>query len=487
MRRSTNIVLCFFAVVAGALAVLLSFDPLGRPSMFDPATWEYMSLAFLDGRVPYRDIFLHKTPGAAYAGLLGASVAETLGYPPLVGVRTVFLGLGALGPALLFLLCVRAGSSLSVGLLAAAWMLTFDPWTLGAIEGARPKIATTVFGLASLAASPRRPFLAGMFGSFSILCWQPGAVFLIASFLSLRRNNGLRGAAHDRNRSNARFVAGAIAPVAVLIAHLAANGALRDFIAQAFLFNAHYVERGARGPHETLIRLGSLLLQWSRPELLCAPVALAGLVWTRTWPPRGLTVATVGYLALTFISLQAWPDIILVGPGLAALLATGLTAPFSGMVLGPALRTGLVAAVLTLALFPGSGRFQPPISFAEQRDQIAGLAAGLQATDQVYVVSCPEFLIHTRRHSVLPWPYMWFGVDRFAAGGTEEGFRNILLRLERADPALMLVCRRWNGALRRQFEQWAAARYTREEVHSYPHTKRPMVVYRRRPTPSTNL
>ena len=104
----------------------------------------------------------------------------------------------------------------------------------------------------------------------------------------------------------------------------------------------------------------------------------------------------------------------------------------------------------------------------------------VEKQDRVLVVSLPEFLIHTGRHSVWPWPYLWFGVDRYAAEHTEGGFAGMLSELERSDPALLLICRRWNGPLRRRFDAWALPRYTRQRVWFYPHTVRPMNVYRRR-------
>jgi hypothetical protein len=480
VKPSTKEAFAFAAVAATALAVLLSFDPLARPSMFDPATWEYNALALRDGRVPYRDFFLHKTPGAAYLGLLGAVAAEAAGQPPIVGIRCAFLALGALGPALLFLLCARDGWPRGTAILAALWLLAFEPWSLASIEGARPKVATTVLGLACLLASPRRPLISGSLGVLASLCWQPGIAFAGAAFLAVWRSGSAFESALPRSRAIARFVAGAMLPLLALAAYLAATGALGEFFAQTFLFNLHYVETGARPPIETIRRLGALLFQWNRPESFLFGLAIVGLVLRRSAPPANLGAATLAYLVLTFVSLQAWPDVILFGPGLAATMALGLFAIVPSKVPRLLALAVLGAGALGFALNPRSGRFYPPISFTAQHAAMEALGAGLARNDEVYVVSCPEFLIHTGRHSVLPWPYMWFGVDRFASSRTSGGFEGILARLDDSAPALMLVCRRWNGPLRRRFEEWSAAAYSREDTHAYPHTKRPMAVYRRR-------
>lgn len=470
-----------WAAIVAALAALylFSFDPFARPTMLDPATWEYMSLALLDGRVPYRDIFLHKTPGALFLGGGGARIAAALGAEPLAGVRACFLLLGALAAGIVFLLCLRSGHRATVGLAAAFWLLAYDQWSLAAIEGARPKVATTTLGLLCLLLARRRPLLGGVFGGASVLCWQPGLCFLAAAAADARDWRAADGAP-ARAAFLSRLAAGAALPAVALGTYLASHGALGEFFEQAVRFNLRYIEGKARPPSETLQRLGFLLAHWNRIELCLIPLAGFGALKSRVSLPSGLMLATVCYLTLTFVSLQAWPDTILLAPGIAAFLAIGLSAlaaPYTGGGMG-----GMLAALLAIAVMAGQsgGRFDPPVTLEQQRQSVRELAAGLSPQDPVYVVSCPEFLVLTHRHSVLRWPYMWFGVDRFAADATAGGFDGILAQLEAANPRLMLVCRRWNGDLRRRFEQWARQRYTSEQVALYPHTRRPMVVYRKR-------
>ena len=466
------------AVALLAAVYLLSFHPFSRPVVLDPATWDYMSLALLDGRVPYRDIFLHKTPGAMFLGGIGAAAAHAVGLRPILGVHAAFLVLGALAPAFTFLLCRRHGIGLLVAFATAAWLLGVDQWSLAAIEGARPKVATTALGLAALVVAVRRPVLGGVLGGAATLCWQPGLVFGLGAMVELYRS---RNATPDRLRAIGRFCAGAAVPFCLLLAYLAANGALRPFFEQAFLFNLDYIDLHARTPADTVKRLWLLLRQWNPTELVLLPAAAVGFLAARSLPPLGLWVATVAYGSLLFVSIQAWPDTILLAPGIAVLLGKGLSDLLERAVPPTAASVVVAAAALANLAAPGSSRFSPPIDWNGQHQFMQTLAAELSPGDAVYVVSCPEFLIHTGRHSVLPWPYMWFGVDRFAAAHTEGGFERILQRLTEADPKLMIVCRRWNGDLRRRFEEWARHRYQRRTVRFYPHTKRPMVVYERLP------
>jgi hypothetical protein len=386
--------------------------------------------------------------------------------------------LGALGPALTFLLCRRHGVARLVAFAAAAWMLGVDQWSLAAIEGARPKLATTTLGLAALLVAPTRPMLGGAFAGAATLCWQPGLVFALGAMAEVYHS---RARTMERATAIGWLCGGGVASLFVLLVYLAANDALHPFFDQAFLFNLDYVDLHARTPADTIHRLWLLTKEWNAVELALLPLAAVGLRLARRSPPLGLSVATAAYASLLFVSIQAWPDTILLAPGIAVVLGMGLSE-----LIARGVSSSVAAAIVTCAALvnlaaPGSNRFFPPIDWDRQHAFMRTLAADLTPSDTVYVVSCPEFLIHTGRQSVLPWPYMWFGVDRFAASHTEGGFEGVLQRLSDADPRLMIVCRRWGGDLRRRFEEWAEDRYRREVVRFYPHTKRPMIVYRRLP------
>lgn len=476
------------ALLLGTMAFLFGFEPLARPVVLDPATWDLMSLGLLDGRIPYRDVFLHKTPGGALLGAVGAALLPRLpavGLSPLEGAHALFIFLGAAGPVLLFVLC-RRSNPLPVALAAALFMVAFDQWPTAALEGVRPKVATTVFGLAAiLAAVGQRPLLAGLLGGLSLLCWQPGLCFLAGAAWTLSRGKRC-------GPDLGRLSMGAFLPLAAVALWLWSAGALGEFFEQAFVFNLSYIEWHARSPTDTVKQLWWLARTWNTAETSLAPLAAAGLA-VEAWHHRAgpLTVAGLAYLALAFVSLQAWPDTILFAPFVAAGLAIGMArmAHIAARLVAPETarartRVALLATLLLLsasmAATPSSSRMRAPVTFHEQAAFIAGLEAGLTENDRVLVLGFPEFSIHTGRASLWRWPYMWFGVDRFVAARTEGGFTAMLAGLERDDPALMMVARRWSGPLRRQFHEWARERYRLEERFFYPHTKRPIKVYRRR-------
>ncbi|MEE8312621.1 MAG: hypothetical protein V3R77_10195 [Candidatus Binatia bacterium] len=470
------------AIAAGiwlaAVAFYLTFDPFNRFVGLDAATWDWMSISLLDGRIPYRDVFLHKTPGAALLGGAGAALARTLGATPLAGAHASCIAFGAAGPALLYLIC-RERMGVIAALAAAAFMLSFDQWVVASVEGVRPKIFTTTLGLVALLASERRRWLAaGIAGGAATLCWQPGLAFLLGSLWALRAEES-GGRIHAVTRM---AVGAAIAP-ALLLAWLAAAGALRDFFAQSILFNFQYIHLHARSPEGTLRRLLKLTRQWNPAELFLLAPALLGALLQRSRVPAGLMVAGAAYLALAFVSFQAWPDMILFSAPTAALLAAGLSSLVPASAPWQAVVLALAAA---LAARPASARLEPPITFEDQSRFMHSLTTELTDDDTVLVVSLPEFMIHTGRQSVWKWPYLWFGVDRFAAESTPGGFDALLAELSRHPPGLMLVARRWQGPLRAQFDRWAAPLYRRTRVHHHPHTVKPINVYRLDRAPRTH-
>ena len=111
------------AVFAGAAAYFASFAPWQRPVLLDAATWDYMAVETSRGLVPYRDVFLHKTPGSALIGATAAATGRALGFEPLMAAHTFSMFMGALAPVLLFALCRSAGMAGGAAVAAASALL----------------------------------------------------------------------------------------------------------------------------------------------------------------------------------------------------------------------------------------------------------------------------------------------------------------------------------------------------------------------------
>jgi len=426
-----------------------------------------MSVEVSRGLIPYRDIFLHKTPLAALLGSTGALAANAVGARPVAGVHLLFLLFAAAAPALLFAL-MGGRRALLVALSSALFMLSADQWVVAAAEGARPKVLTVALGLAALlTARSGRPIVAGIAAGAATLCWQPGLCFLLGAAFELRRTPS----------SLLRLLAGTAAPVALLLAWLWHHGALTDFFSQAVTFNFDYIAFHARAPSGSVARVLRQLNTWNGPEMLLLVPALLGLfVARRDHSVSGLAVATAAYLGMTLVSFQAWPDTLLLVPGMAALLGAGLPRLFSHRAIAH-LRFAVPLLALVLAMTPSRDRLLPPLDLATQQARFQRLAGQLPPGARVIAVGVPELLLHLDRRNGWKWPYMWFGVDAFAAAES-GGMDALLADLANDPPRLMVIGRRWHGPLRRDFDAWAGSRYSRQSVSIFPHAKRPLQVYR---------
>ncbi len=453
------------------LAGLLLQHPFERALLLDAATWDSLSVGLARGEIPYRDVFLHKTTGAALLGSIGARIAGALGRAPVHGAHAVFLLLGALGPPLLYLAC-RPRLGLVVALTAAAWMAGSDLWLVATLEGVRPKVATVDCGLAALVlAQARWPLAAGVLAAASALCWQPGLVFAAGAAIELR--------GHDGRRAWWRAAAGAALVAAAFLAWLVAHGALGPFLADAVVFNGSYIGGGLRAPGATFLRAWDLVAKFAPLEGALSLVALAVLAILRPRVPTGLLLASFLYGGALFASLQGWPDLLLLTPALAVLPAVGLAQLLDRRGVGPG--SALVVAILALAV-PGWQRVATPVTFEQQAADVRRLLSGVAADRPVVAIGAPEILLHAGRGRDWPWPYFWFGVDAFAAR-REGGFPAVLNDLERLRPEMIVIARRWKGPYREMFREWASRRYDREQFAFFPHLANPCEVWRRKSDP----
>lgn len=477
------------ALVVLGVAYFLSLDLWTRPLLLDAATWDYMAVETARGLVPYRDVFLHKTPGAALLGAVGARLGMAAGVEPVFAAHAVFQLLGALGPLLLYFLC-RTRLDRAASFSAAVALLAWDEWVISAFEGCSPKVGTVMLGMGAMLAAERgRAVVASLLGGASVLFWQPGLAFLLGAWATLLARGPVRLS------GIVKWGLVSLLPSALLLAWLAAHGAFVDFFEQAVLFNLDYIQSKARTFSGTLFALWRTLREWNDLEVLLAPVALLGLWATRPHReagPKGfaarlggrfpLSLITSGiiYAGMTFVSFQSWPDIILLGPLVAALLGVGLQSLLATRM--PATLAATFACLVfgLAAVAETRPKYHPGMTFETQRTKFRALAEGLETNDRVVAVSVPEFFLHTGRRNGWKWPYLWFGVDDFAAGRHENGFEGVLDDLEADPPRLILVARLWSGPQRSRFEQWASTRYEVKTVKVFPHLRKPMRVYRRR-------
>jgi hypothetical protein len=277
-------------LLLGTLGVLFGSVSLAFPFGRDQGLYYYVAREWLrHGAMPYRDLLEQKTPGiyAVHA------VAITLLGDRMSSIRVLELacvvGLG--------LVCARLatprGDDVPAGLggvsVLAASLLYFgfhDFWNTGQCE-----IWCTTAAMASACAAAhlggqrRAPIVAGLLAGAARVFKPPGAG-LVALALGVALARAWRDSPDSprRMRDTARaallFVAGAAAPIALLVAYFAARGALPAAIDVLVGANGWYLqhERGVESLGDVLRRTQGIYKWYDPLSSLLLEAAVVALV-----------------------------------------------------------------------------------------------------------------------------------------------------------------------------------------------------------------
>jgi hypothetical protein len=219
-----------------ALLVYLLHGVQGKLAR-DVAVYAYGGQQVLEGEPPYVGIFNRGGPVAHLGPAVGAALARLAGIDDLLGMRLLYLGLGAVSVAVAYLVGREALGSRAAGLATAAALLSFEPYTNFVAYGPREKALLVLFVLAAMwATTGRHWFLAGTFVALATLTLQiafAGTMAWVLVALVLTAGAG-------RARASLRVVAGGAAPVIVLLGYYAVEGAVGTLLDGFLLANAHY-------------------------------------------------------------------------------------------------------------------------------------------------------------------------------------------------------------------------------------------------------
>jgi len=353
-----SILWVLFGLALAAALALLAATTFMTPVSNDAGTYLTIADGILAGKLPYRDLFDHKTPGIYYAfaavlaisqrSLLAVQLTQLLAVVAMAGLVgwLAWRLWGRLAGWLALLLALYGGAAYQGGhLTTEAWVALWTAAALAVLLRRPGQAPTTADWL-----------LAGGLIGLSALFKQTGLLTLAAlavwavTIQSGWRQVWLRWLA---------LAAGCAAPLALTAVLFAAQGALADLwrdavwvnlasypraawlallrgnlvnlraspllwlgVLLALFFRPASLRRSAGGHAPTLLWLallvgllpllhrtyGHYVLQALPPAALLAAAGLAEL-WqrlaTRPWPLRALAVA--GLLALALIDLRAWP------------------------------------------------------------------------------------------------------------------------------------------------------------------------------------
>jgi DolP-mannose mannosyltransferase len=483
------------AVFLVSLVILLAWRLFTQLEIGDAAIWDYVAQAILRGQVPYRDVVEIKGPGSAYLSALAMWLGKWVGLRDVLAVRFMQMLLAAALSVIIYrvadLYLQRRLAALMAGLFPLL-SYHFVSWVEG---GTQPKLTMIFFGMLSLLMIARgRPFWAGFSSMLSCLCWQPGLLFTGVALLIFSRY-----LTSWRDRRALKSLAGALLPLAIVVAYFYTVHALRDLWVWTIAYNFNvYAPEGMRSMSDTLAHLWAVTLRVFRVDVIWVALAVAGLVMVgierlRGWRKPGaalgsadlfrdaLVIAPLVYLAFCLINFQSGPDFLPLFPFIGIFAAWAITEitrrlhASRALAAKPALQRwggrlpeAALLLILLLACARGITYRMQDWTLRYQDQQLKPIAALVGPDDRVYVHGTVELLVLMNRPNLNPY-ILW---DRGKAGYIVTmkygGSINALIdEMETESPKLVALSRLRNIPQAIELEQWVALRYEKLPVVGY--------------------
>lgn len=447
-----------------ASAMFLCFRPWAQPEVRDHSIWDYVAQVIADGGVPYRDAVEIKTPASAYMGAAAILAGRVVGLPDFASIRVLFF-LISVGVVLVVYELGALVFDRGTGLLAAVITTGVDPLAEWAGAGIQPKVPFVLFGLLSICLSLRsRPLAAGIAAGLSALCWQPGCIFLLPACIPFIPDV----------RKLTRLASGFCAPVAACALYFLFVGAFDDLWNWTVVFPfGPYVAKYTRSFRGLTGTAWKLLEQSYAREVIFLPIAGCGLLIgialavrrrktdrAPRWRPLLAAATPIAVmLGLTALNLQGESDLFPIFP---------LAFPFAAFAILSVLRlalshtVALVAASILCFAWNGSDAltYRLPSTLRHQFDALAPVASLVKPGDRVYAHGDLQFLVLFNLHNASPHLFLDRGKDVFIEKLEPDGFKKFLVRLEAAEPKVVVLGRK--GLVERDDEllAWIRDRYT---------------------------
>jgi DolP-mannose mannosyltransferase len=463
----------------------------------DTANWDYFAQVIARGGTPYRDVVNIKTPLSAYVGAAAILISKPFGLRDIYAIRITYTLLAALTIAFTFLVASYYFESLQIGLLAALILLGVEQFPILSLAGAQPKTPMILFGLIALWAIIKdRPFLAGIFGMLSALSWQPGLLFIGAAGLGFSKY-----LTSWRDLKVAKMLAGAAVPLLLLLIHLWAGGAVKDF----YHWCLHY-PFSVYGPREFttgqgfLDRFSKLIEKPYGSDRLYFYLSVAGLLLAvarevregvkhgfravlRLAPRHQIIIAALVYFLFCRIDLQGEQDIIPLLPFVAIFSAVLMVYVLDAAIclilrlrgtlsLTVFQRTGF-AVICVVVLFVGltsvfSAR-TPKKRLKAQMADTAELVSLLEPGDTMFIHGKTEILVLSGLTNSRKYTNLDHGKDNYLDQVEPGGFEGWFEQLKSERPKIVTLSRIKGVDHKKILLKWVEAEYEgrRGKVFSY--------------------
>ena len=490
LRDKQKLVLGLAAFVLG-IGVVLAHRPWSQIEVGDEAIWDYVSQTIARGKVPYRDVVEIKTPLSAYMGAVAILGGKLVGLRDVIAIRALHVLMAGLLSAITFLVGEwwfenRLGASIGFLVPLASWH--FAEWMSA---GSEPKLPMTLFGMLSLLLIAKdRPWWAGFCSMLSCLCWQPGLLFTGAVLLAA--SNYLTT---WRDGRGLRVVAGAVVPLAILLAYFFNAGALSDLWNWTIHYNySVYAHERVRTSGDSLLHFWRVLLRVFGFGIVLVAISVVGLVMfgiervrcrirkagsERETVRDVLLIPPLVYLGFCLLNFQSGPDLIPFFPFIG-LFAGWFFVQTSELISVRSITRYTVrsipklwlssALVIILALIAhGSLRsafdYRPVLH--DQERAFEAISSRLAPGDRIYVHGTSEILVLLNRANMNPYLFLDRGKDDYIARKSGEEFGRVVDQMELEAPKIVALSRLAKVAHRAELEDWARAHYDRLDVPGY--------------------
>jgi hypothetical protein len=474
------------------IGVSFLYRPLSQPERGDPAIYEYIAQTILRGGLPYRDVIDPKGPGAMYVSAGAMWAGRHLGIQDVLAVRYVYILLAGVLSVLTALVAHQYFSSKTAATLAFLIPLVPARYSLMMVEGTQPKLVMMVFGMLALLLVARdRPFWAGFCSMLSCLCWQPGLMFAGVAFLIFSRY-----LTSWRDLRALKVVAGALAPLAVVLSYFYLRGALPDLWSWAFTYDYKvFMPAGIRSSGQAWRDIVNVLRERVfYQDIVFVEIALAGLIlfgYERIRDKmRGrsaiesadlykdaILMPPIIYFAFCMLNFQSAPDTIPFFPfiGLfgAYFFVKVARALGSHWKLDPFIRGATLARLIPpiailIVLFitvRSAARYRiDGRTLSDQYKEGHVIASYLSPSDKIYVHGPAEVLVVMDRPNLNPYIELNSGSDDYVASHRPGGFGALIDEMEAARPKIVMMGRLQNVRHRAELEAWVDRHYVKLEL-----------------------
>lgn len=483
------------AIFLASLVIMLAWRLFTQLEIGDSAIWDYVAQTILRGQVPYRDVVEIKGPGSAYLSAGAMWLGKCVGLRDVLAVRFMQMLLASALSVVTYLVAEIYLRRRIAALIAVLFPLMSDHFVSWVEGGTQPKLTMIFFGmLALLMIAKDRPFWAGVTSMLSCLCWQPGLLFAGVAFLIFSRY-----LTNWRDGRALKVVAGALLPLAVVVAYFYLVGALTDFWIWTVAYNFNvYAPDGIRNVSDMLAHLWMVALRVFKVDVIWLVLALAGLLMFSVERLRAkrqfkaalrspdlfrdaLVIAPFVYLAFCLINFQSGPDFLPLFPFIGIFAGWAITEIARLLTSSRAVQAKpslsrwverLPAAALLLAFMITLARvatYRMEDWTLWYQDRLLKTATDLIGPDdKVYVHGTVEILVLTNRPNLNPYILWDHGkADYIAAQKYGGSMKAMIDEIEAASPKLVAISRLKHIPQGAELEQWVAERYEKLPVVGY--------------------